>query len=99
MKMNATSNAANPENSRKQKRNVVRPPVRAEGPKRGALTLEVLRVRVTLENNGPQPPPPVEEEHPTPHLRVSRQVRHDQPPPPTALVAPTIAARTPRSVD
>ena len=35
MKMNATSDAANPKNIRKRKRNSVRPPVRAEGPKGG----------------------------------------------------------------
>ena len=33
--MNATSNAVNPNNSRKRKRNGVRPPVRAEEPKGG----------------------------------------------------------------
>ena len=33
--MNATSNAANPKNIRKRKRNGVRPPVRAEEPKGG----------------------------------------------------------------
>ena len=97
MKMNATSNAANPKNSRKRKRNGVRPPVGVEEPKGGGLTLEVLRVRVTLEDEVPQPPPLVEEEHPTRHLRVSRGVRNGQPTPPPALVAPTGAARTPRS--
>ena len=56
MKLNATSNTANPNNIRKQKRNGVRPPVRAEEPKGGALTLKILRVRVTLEDEGPQPP-------------------------------------------
>ena len=56
MKMNATSNAVNPKNTRKRKRNGVRPPVRAEEPKGGALTLEVLGVRVTLEDEGPQSP-------------------------------------------
>ena len=35
MNMNATSNAANPKNSRKRKRNSVRPPVRAEELKGG----------------------------------------------------------------
>ena len=35
MKMNATSNAANPKNLRKRKRNGVGPPVRAEEPKGG----------------------------------------------------------------
>ena len=63
MKMNATSNAANP---RQRKRNGLRLPVRTEQRKGGALILEVLRVRVTLEDEGPQPPPLVEEEHPTP---------------------------------
>ena len=83
MKINATSNAANPKNSRKRKRNGIRPPVRAEEPKGGGgLTLEVLIVRVTLEDEGPQPPPLVEEEQPTPHLRVGRPVRNGQPPPP-----------------
>ena len=48
----------------------------------GGLTLEVLRVRITLEHEGPQPPPLVEERHPTPHLRLSRRVRNVQPPPP-----------------
>ena len=42
-------------------------------------------------------PPLVEEEHPTPHLRVNRRVRNGQPPPTPALVAPARAARTPRS--
>ena len=96
--MNATSNAANPKSIRKGKRNGVRPPVRAEEPKGGALTLEVLRVRVTLvEDEVPQPPPLVEEEHPTPHLRVSRRVKNGLPPPPQAQMVPTTAARTPRS--
>ena len=59
----------------------------------GGLTLEVLRVRVTLvEHEGPKPPPLVEEGHPTPHIRVSRRVKNGQPPPPPALVAPTRAA-------
>ena len=97
MKMNATSNAVNPKNSRKQKRNGVRPPVRAQELKGGGLTLEVLRVRVTLDDEGPRPPPLVEEEHPAPHLRVNCQVKNGQPPPPRALLAPTRAARTPRS--
>ena len=66
----------------------------AEG---GGLTLEVLRVRVTLEDESPQPPPLVDEEHRTPHLRVSRRVKNGLPPPPPALVAPTRAGRTPRS--
>ena len=57
MKMNATSNAANPKNIRRRKRNGVRPPVRAEEPKGAGLTLEVLRVRVTRGDEGPQPPP------------------------------------------
>ena len=57
MKMNATSNAPNPKNIRKRKRNGVRPPVRAEELKGGALTLEVLRLRLTLEDKGPQPSP------------------------------------------
>ena len=35
MKMNATSNSANPKNIRTRKRNSVRPPVRAEEPKGG----------------------------------------------------------------
>ena len=35
MKMNATSSAANPKNSRKRKRNGVRPPEEAEEPKGG----------------------------------------------------------------
>ena len=36
----------------------------------GGLTLGIIRVRVTLvEDEGPKPPPLVEEEHPTPHLR------------------------------
>ena len=66
-------------------------------PEGGGPTLEV-RVRVTLvEDEGPQPPPLVEEEHPTPHLRVSRQVKNALPPPPQALMAPIRAARTPRS--
>ena len=64
----------------------------------GTLTLAVLRVRVTLmEDEGPQPHPLVQEEHPTPLIRVSRPVKNRQPPPLPALVAPTKAARTPRS--
>ena len=81
MKMNATSNAANSKNIRKRKRNGVGPLVRAGEPKGGGLTLEVLRVRVTLGDEGPQPPPLVAEEHPTTHLRVSRQVKNGLPPP------------------
>ena len=97
MKMNATSNAPNPKNSRTRKRNGVRPLVRAEELKVGELTLEVLRVRVTLGDEGPDPAPLVDEEHPTPHLRVSRRVRNGHPPAPPALRALTRAARTPRS--
>ena len=42
----------------------------------GGAILEVLRVRVTLvEDEGPQPTPMVEAEHPTPHIRVSRRVK------------------------
>ena len=64
----------------------------------GGLTLEVLRVRLTLvEDEGPQPPRLVEEELPTPHLRVSRRVKNGLPQPTPALVAPTRAARTARS--
>ena len=37
----------------------------------------------------------VEEEHPTPHLRLSRRVKNSLHPPPPALVAPTKAARAP----
>ena len=96
MKMNAKSNAANPKNIRKRRRNGVRPPVRVEEPKGGGLNLEVLRVRVTLEDEGLQSLPLVQEEHPTPHLRVSRRKRNGQPPPALAMVAPTRAARTPR---
>ena len=97
MKMNATSNAANPKNSGMRKRNGVTPPVRAEEPKGGALTLEVLSVRVTLGDEGPRPPPLVVEKRPTRRLRVSRRVRNGQPPPLPTLVAPTRTARTPRS--
>ena len=97
MKMNATSNATNPKKTRMRKRNGVRLPVRAEEPKEGGLTLEVLRVRVTLEDECPQPPTVVEEEHRTPHLGRSRRVRNGQPPPPQELVALKRAARTPRS--
>ena len=39
----------------------------------------------------------LEEEHPTPYLRVSCRVRNGQQPPRRALVAPTRAGRTPRS--
>ena len=67
-------------------------------PEGACLTLEALRVRVTLvEDKGPQPSPLVEEEHPTAHLRVSRPGENRLPPPSPALVAPTRAARTPRS--
>ena len=39
-------------------------------PREEALTLGVLRVRVTLvEHESGQPPPLVEEEHPAPHLK------------------------------
>ena len=97
MKMSATLNAANPINSRKRRRNGVRPLVRAEEPKGGALALEVLRLRVTLGDEGPQPPHWWKRSTQPPTLRVSRQVRNSQPLPPPALVAPTRAARTPRS--
>ena len=51
-------NAANAKNKRKLKRNAVRTPVRVVHLRGGGLTLEVLRVRVTLvENEGPHPPP------------------------------------------
>ena len=65
MKMNAISNSANPKNSRKRKRNGVRPPSRAEEPKGGGLTPEVLKVTVTLEGESCQSPPLLEEEHAT----------------------------------
>ena len=62
--------------------------------RRGGLTLEALRVRVTpVEDEGRL----VEEEHPTPHLRLSRAVQKGLPLPPQALLAPTRAARTPSS--
>ena len=62
------------------------------------LTQEVLRVRVTLvEDEDHQPPRLVEEDHPTPHLRVGHRVKNGLPPPPAALVVPRRAARTPRS--
>ena len=68
-------------NLRKQKRNGVRLPVRVEDLKGGALTLQLLRIRVTLvEDKGPQPPPLAEGEPPTPHLRVSRWVKKRQAP-------------------
>ena len=67
-------------------------------PERGALTLEVFRPRVTLvEDERPQPPSLVEEEHPTAHLRVSCRVKDGLPPPAPALVARIRTARTPRS--
>ena len=69
---------------------------KADEPKGGGLLLVVLRIRVTVEDEGPQPPPLVEKEHPTPHVSVRRRVRNCQPPPPPARVAPTRAARTPR---
>ena len=96
MIINATSNAANAKKIIKRKRNGVRPPVGAEEPKGGGLTPEALRLRVTLEDEGTQPPSLVEEEHPTPDLRVSRWVKTCLPPPPPALVSPTRATRTPR---
>ena len=65
--------------------------------KGAALTLKVLRVRVTLvEDGGPQPPSLVQEEHPTPHVRVSSRVKNGLPSRHSSLVAPTSAARTPR---
>ena len=70
MKMNATANTAKPKNIRKQKRNGVRRPVRAEEPKGGGLTLEVLWVRVTLEDEGPQPPPTAGRGPPNPTPKV-----------------------------
>ena len=64
----------------------------------GGLTLEVLRVRVTLvEDEGAQLPLLVEEEHPSPHLPQTHRVRNGQFLPPPALVAPTRSARPPRS--
>ena len=66
-------------------------------PEGGALTLEVRVRRTGLEDEGPQPPPLVEEEHRTPNLKVRSHVKNGLPPPPPALVAPTRAARTPRS--
>ena len=67
-------------------------------PEGGGLTLEVLRVSVTLvEDERPQPPSLVEDEHPAPNLRVTRRVKNGQPPPHPVLVASTRAARTPRS--
>ena len=41
-------------------------------------------------------PPLVQEEHPTPHLRVSKRVKNSLSPQASALVAATTAARTPR---
>ena len=80
MKMNAILSAANPKHSRERKRNGVSPPVRAEEPTEWGPTLEVLRVRITLEDEGLQPRPPgMEKERPTPDLRVSRRVRNGQP--------------------
>ena len=76
--MNAASNAANPKNLRKRKRNGVRPPVRAEEAKGGGgLTLEVLRVRVTLEDEGRQPPPTGGRgaPNPTPKAELSAEKR------------------------
>ena len=67
------------------------------GADRGGLTLDVLRVRVTLEDEGPQPPPLLEEKPPNPHIRLSSRVKSGQPLPSPALVAPTRATRTPRS--
>ena len=97
MKINATSNAANPKNIRKRNRNGVRPPVRAEDPKGGGLTLEALRVRVILEDEGPQPPPTGGRAapNPTPKGELSGEKR----PAPSipSICAPTRAARTPRS--
>ena len=77
MKMNATSNAANLKKSRKRKSNGVRPPVRAEEPKGGGVTLEVLRTRVTLKDEGPQPPPTGGRgaPHPTPKAGPSGEKR------------------------
>ena len=67
-------------------------------PEGGGLTQEVLMVRVTLlEEEGPQPPQLAEEEHATPHVRMSSRVKNGLCPPPQVLVAPTRAARTRRS--
>ena len=61
--------------------NGVRTPVRVVDLKGGAQTLEVLRVRVSLvEDEGPQRPPLVEEQHPTPHLRRSHRVEKQSAP-------------------
>ena len=49
------------------------------GAERRGQTLEVLRVRATLEDEGPELPPLLEEEHPTTHLRVSSRLRNGQP--------------------
>ena len=90
----------NPKNSRKRKWTGVRTPVNVVNSKRGGLALEVSRVRVTLlEDEGPQPPLLVQEEHPSPHLRLVRLAIKGLPPPPLALMAPTRAARTPSTYD
>ena len=54
------------------------------------LAVPKVRVRVTLvEDEGPSPPPRLEEEHPTPNRRVSSRVKNGLSPPPLALAAPT----------
>ena len=54
-------------------------------------------MRVTLvEDEGPQPPPLVEEEHPTPRLRVGSWLKGGLSPPAPALRA-TNRTRTPKS--
>ena len=98
MRMNATKNAANLKKLRKPEEDQRKNGGKGGKSEGGGLTLGDLRVRVALvQDEGPQPPALVEEEHPTLHLRVSRRVKNGLPPPTQALVAPTRAARLPRS--
>ena len=97
MKMNATSNAANPRNSRKRNRNGVRPPIRAEEPKGGGPTPGGSGVNGNRGGRRSSAPPTGGSGAPNPTPKGEPCVRNSQPPLTPALVALTRAARTPRS--
>ena len=85
-------------NSMSHKKNGERTPVKVT-PRGEAVIVGDPPVRVTLvEDEGPQHPPLVEEEHPTPHPRMSSRVTSGLYPPPPALAAPRRAI-TPRSAN